>query len=125
MILFLKKLVQVTDPGVNTPGSDEERLEQHELTDNIPLTPHDSSLPGCYTPGSDEERLEQHELTDNIPLTPHDSSLPGCYTPDEGRLQQEKLTDIVTALSQKVEGLESDPKKTKKLYAIDFKKLID
>ncbi|GJT48988.1 hypothetical protein Tco_0975145 [Tanacetum coccineum] len=64
-------------------------------------------------------------MTDNIPLTPHDSSLPGCYTPDEGRLQQEKLTDIVTALSQKVEGLESDPKKTKKLYAIDFKKLIN
>ncbi|GJZ78538.1 hypothetical protein Tco_0643375 [Tanacetum coccineum] len=64
MILFLKKLVQVTDPGGHTPGS------------------------------------------------------------DEGRLQQDKLMDIVTALSQKVEWLESDLKKTKK-YATAFKKLIN
>ncbi|GJU18563.1 putative ribonuclease H-like domain-containing protein [Tanacetum coccineum] len=72
---------------------------------------------GVNTPRSDEERLEQHELTDNVPLTPHDSPLLGGHTPgsDEGRLQQEKLTDIVTTLSQKVEGLESDLKKTKKL----------
>ncbi|GJT96107.1 putative ribonuclease H-like domain-containing protein [Tanacetum coccineum] len=27
--------------GVNIPGSDEERLEQHELMDNVPPTPHD------------------------------------------------------------------------------------
>ncbi|GJR55448.1 RNA-directed DNA polymerase, eukaryota [Tanacetum coccineum] len=32
--------------GGNTPKSDEERLEQHELTDNVPPTPHDSPLPG-------------------------------------------------------------------------------
>ncbi|GJS34725.1 hypothetical protein Tco_0533107 [Tanacetum coccineum] len=83
--------------------------------------------PRVNTPGSDEERLEQHELTDNIPSTPHDSPLPGGHTPrrDKGRLQQEKLTNIVTALSQKVEGLESDLKKTKKLYATAFKKLIN
>ncbi|GJZ58032.1 hypothetical protein Tco_0613526 [Tanacetum coccineum] len=94
--VFTEKLVQVIDPGVNTPGSDEERFEQHELTDNIPPTPHDSPLPGGHTLGS-----------------------------DEGRLQQEKLMNIVTALSQKVEGLESDLKKTKKLYATAFKKLIN
>ncbi|GJT48338.1 putative ribonuclease H-like domain-containing protein [Tanacetum coccineum] len=82
---------------------------------------------GGNTPGSDEERLEQHELTDNVPPTPHDSPLPGGHTPgsDEGRLKQDKLTDIVTALSHKVEGLESDLKKTKKLYATAFKKLIN
>ncbi|GJS29392.1 hypothetical protein Tco_0490012 [Tanacetum coccineum] len=40
--------------GVNTPGSDEERIERQELTDNIPPTPHDSPLSGGYTPGSDE-----------------------------------------------------------------------
>ncbi|GJW02990.1 hypothetical protein Tco_1561846 [Tanacetum coccineum] len=61
-------------PGVNTHGSDEERLEQHELTNNVPPTPHDSPLPGGHTPGS-----------------------------DEGRLQQEKLTDIVTALVKSLE----------------------
>ncbi|GJS00294.1 hypothetical protein Tco_0316802 [Tanacetum coccineum] len=61
-------------PGVNTPGSDEERLEQHELTDNIPPTPYDSPLPRGHTPGS-----------------------------EEGRLQQDKLTDIVTALVKSLE----------------------
>ncbi|GJR97699.1 putative ribonuclease H-like domain-containing protein [Tanacetum coccineum] len=47
---------------VNTPGSDEERIEHQELTDNIPPTPHVSPLSGGYTPGSDEGRLDLHEL---------------------------------------------------------------
>ncbi|GKE07973.1 hypothetical protein Tco_1411524, partial [Tanacetum coccineum] len=37
---------QVTDPGVNTPGSDEERNEQHVLMDFVPPTPNDSPLLG-------------------------------------------------------------------------------
>ncbi|GKE08001.1 hypothetical protein Tco_1411552 [Tanacetum coccineum] len=80
---------------------------------------------GGTTPGSDEERFEHHELTDNVPPTPHDLPLPGGHTPgsDKGRLQQENLMDIVTALSRKVEGLESDLKKTKMLYATAFKKV--
>ncbi|GKE29382.1 hypothetical protein Tco_1444766 [Tanacetum coccineum] len=41
-------------PGGNTPGSDEERIEQDDLTDFIPPTPHDSPLSGGHTPGSDE-----------------------------------------------------------------------
>ncbi|GKE69327.1 hypothetical protein Tco_1527399 [Tanacetum coccineum] len=88
---------------------------------------YDSPILGINTPGSDEERLKQHELTDNIPPTPYDPPLTGGHTPgsDEGRLQQDKLMDIVTALSLKVEGLESDLKKTKKLYATAFKKLIN
>ncbi|GJY45218.1 putative ribonuclease H-like domain-containing protein [Tanacetum coccineum] len=75
-------------------------------SERVPTPSYDSPLLGGNTPGSDEERLEQHELTDNVPPTPHDSPLPG-------------------ALSQKVEGLESDLKKTKKLYATAFKKLIN
>ncbi|GJY53065.1 putative ribonuclease H-like domain-containing protein [Tanacetum coccineum] len=96
-------------------------------SERVPTSSYDSPLLGGNTPGSDEERLEQHELTDNIPPTPHDSPLLGGHTPgsDEGRLKQDKLTDIVTALSQKVEGLESDLNKTKKLYATGFKKLIN
>ncbi|GKA16597.1 putative ribonuclease H-like domain-containing protein [Tanacetum coccineum] len=88
---------------------------------------YDSPLPGVNTPGSDEERLEEHELTNNVPPTSHDLPLPGGHTPgsDKGRLQQDKLMDIVTALSQKVEGLEYDLKQTKKLYATAFKKLIN
>ncbi|GJX93577.1 hypothetical protein Tco_0348163 [Tanacetum coccineum] len=62
MILFLRKLVQVIDPGGNTPGSDEERLEQDDLTDFVPPTPYDSPLLGGHTPGSDEGRPNINEL---------------------------------------------------------------
>ncbi|GKC18680.1 hypothetical protein Tco_1020830, partial [Tanacetum coccineum] len=37
-------LSQEIGSGVNTPESDEERLEQHELTDNVSPTPHDSHI---------------------------------------------------------------------------------
>ncbi|GJY06381.1 hypothetical protein Tco_0373435 [Tanacetum coccineum] len=47
--------------GMDTCGSP--RLEhQFELTDNAPITPHDSPLPEGYTPGSDEGRLKLQEL---------------------------------------------------------------
>ncbi|GKE72702.1 hypothetical protein Tco_1534743 [Tanacetum coccineum] len=96
-------------------------------SERVPTSSYDSPLLGGNTPRSDEERLEQHELMDNVPPTPHDPPLPGGHTSgsDEGRLKQDKFTDIVTALSQKVEGLESDLKKTKKLYVNAFKKLIN
>ncbi|GJX11561.1 hypothetical protein Tco_0201420 [Tanacetum coccineum] len=58
MILFLKKLVQ----EVNTPGSDDERLEQDDLTDFIPPTPYDSPLLGGHTTGSDKGRPNINEL---------------------------------------------------------------
>ncbi|GKC65602.1 hypothetical protein Tco_1098200 [Tanacetum coccineum] len=96
-------------------------------SERVPTSSYDSPLLGGNTPGSDEKRLEQHELKDNVSPTPYDSPLPGGHTPgsDEGRLQQDKLTNIVIALLQKVEGLESDLKKIKKLYATAFKKLIN
>ncbi|GJZ01952.1 hypothetical protein Tco_0519913 [Tanacetum coccineum] len=49
-------------PGVNTPGSDEERNEQQDLTDFVPPTPRDSPLSGGHTPGSDECRPNINEL---------------------------------------------------------------
>ncbi|GKB03018.1 putative ribonuclease H-like domain-containing protein [Tanacetum coccineum] len=49
-------------PGVNTPGSDEERIEHQEMMDNIPPTPHDSPLSGGYTLRSDEGRPDLYEL---------------------------------------------------------------
>ncbi|GJR05423.1 hypothetical protein Tco_0528407 [Tanacetum coccineum] len=48
--------------GGNTPRSDEERLEQHELMDNVPPTPHDSPLLGGHTPRSDKGRPNINEL---------------------------------------------------------------
>ncbi|GJY41997.1 hypothetical protein Tco_0429267 [Tanacetum coccineum] len=49
-------------PGVNTSESDEERIEQHDLMDFVPPTPHDSPLSGGHTPGSDEGRPNINEL---------------------------------------------------------------
>ncbi|GJV88543.1 hypothetical protein Tco_1532481 [Tanacetum coccineum] len=48
--------------GGNTAESDEERLEQDDLTDFVPPTPHDSPLSGGYTHGSDEGRPNIIEL---------------------------------------------------------------
>ncbi|GJZ21885.1 hypothetical protein Tco_0558924 [Tanacetum coccineum] len=42
-------------PGGNTPRSDDERIEQDDLTDFVLPTPHDLPLSGGYTPGSDED----------------------------------------------------------------------
>ncbi|GKE43922.1 hypothetical protein Tco_1471206 [Tanacetum coccineum] len=49
-------------PRSNTPGSDEERIEQDDLTDFVPPTPYDSPFSGGHTPGSDEGRPNINEL---------------------------------------------------------------
>ncbi|GJR99385.1 hypothetical protein Tco_0315894 [Tanacetum coccineum] len=48
--------------GVNTLESDEERIGQQDLIDNVPPTPHDSPLLGGYIPRSDEGRPNINEL---------------------------------------------------------------
>ncbi|GJR53018.1 putative ribonuclease H-like domain-containing protein [Tanacetum coccineum] len=49
-------------PGGNILGSDEERIEQDDLTDFIPPTPHDLPLSGGHIPVSDEGRPNINEL---------------------------------------------------------------
>ncbi|GJU48290.1 hypothetical protein Tco_1217845 [Tanacetum coccineum] len=49
--------------SVNTSGSGEDSMEhQDDLTDFVPLTPHDLPLLGGHTPGSDEGRPNINEL---------------------------------------------------------------
>ncbi|GJY36708.1 putative ribonuclease H-like domain-containing protein [Tanacetum coccineum] len=49
--------------SVNTSGSGEDSMEhQDDLTDFVPLTPHDLPLSGGHTPGSDEGRPNINEL---------------------------------------------------------------
>ncbi|GJV27412.1 putative ribonuclease H-like domain-containing protein [Tanacetum coccineum] len=55
-------LSQEIGSGGNTPGSDEERIEQDDLTDFVPPTPHDSPLSGGHTPRSDDGRPNINEL---------------------------------------------------------------
>ncbi|GKD49391.1 hypothetical protein Tco_1278367, partial [Tanacetum coccineum] len=57
---------------------------------------------------------------------PHDSPLHVVHShgSDEGSLKLSKLTNLVTKLSDKIEVLEDDLKKTKKTYSSAFTKLI-
>ncbi|GJV18123.1 hypothetical protein Tco_1363446, partial [Tanacetum coccineum] len=48
--------------GGNTPGSDEERLDQDDFIDFVPPTPHDSPILVGHTPRSDEGRTNINEL---------------------------------------------------------------
>ncbi|GJX69530.1 putative ribonuclease H-like domain-containing protein [Tanacetum coccineum] len=82
---------EVKTGSCNVNAARSERESEHS---------YDSPILGVNTPGSDKERLKQHKLMVNVLPTPHDSPLPG-------------------------EGLESDLKKIKKLYATAFKKLIN
>ncbi|GJZ35544.1 ribonuclease H-like domain-containing protein [Tanacetum coccineum] len=55
-------LSQEIGSGGNTPGSDEERIKQDDLTDFVPPTPYDLPLSGGHTPGSDKGRPNINEL---------------------------------------------------------------
>ncbi|GJQ98247.1 hypothetical protein Tco_0009386 [Tanacetum coccineum] len=73
--------------------------------------------------------LEAGQDSGNInktPTMPHDSHLPRVHTlrSDEGRMQQNELTELVTKLTNMVEVLENDLKQTKKVYGVAFTKLI-
>ncbi|GKF54033.1 hypothetical protein Tco_0160943, partial [Tanacetum coccineum] len=58
--------------------------------------------------------------------TPHDSPLHvvHSYGSDKGSLKLIELTNLVTKLSDKIDVLEDDQKKTKKTYSSAFTKLI-
>ncbi|GJZ34686.1 putative ribonuclease H-like domain-containing protein [Tanacetum coccineum] len=60
--MYNDPLSQEIGLGGNTPGSDEERIEQDDLMDFVPPTPHDSPLSGGHTPGSDEGGPNINEL---------------------------------------------------------------
>ncbi|GKE81353.1 hypothetical protein Tco_1551353, partial [Tanacetum coccineum] len=86
--------------GVNTPGSDEERNEQQDLTDFVPPTPHDSPLSGGHTPGSDDGRPNINELM-------------AIYTNLSNRvlvLEQSKTAQdlVINKLQKKVKRLEKE-----------------
>nr|GEV96123.1 hypothetical protein [Tanacetum cinerariifolium] len=60
------------------------------------------------------------------PSMPHDSPLLRVHTlrSDEGIMQQNKLMDLVTKLTDRVQALEIDLQQTKKVYSTTFTKLI-
>ncbi|GKA19275.1 putative ribonuclease H-like domain-containing protein [Tanacetum coccineum] len=97
-------------PGVNTPGSDEERIEHQELTDNIPPTPYDSPLSGGYTPGSDEGRPDIHELM-AICTKLSDRVLDLEKEKDAQTVEILKLKNIIKKLERKAKSSIPPPKR--------------
>nr|GEW72385.1 hypothetical protein [Tanacetum cinerariifolium] len=70
----------------------------------------DPPLSTGYTVGSGEDMMEHDtELTYLVPQTPYDSPLSGGHTPgsDEGSMTINELTNLCTALLQKVFDLEN------------------
>ncbi|GJR46188.1 hypothetical protein Tco_1314291 [Tanacetum coccineum] len=97
-------------PGVNTPGSDEERIEHQELTDNIPPTPHDLPILGGYTPGSDEGRPGIHELI-AICTKLSDRVLDLEKEKDAQAVEILKLKNIIKKLERKAKSSIPPPKR--------------
>ncbi|GJW30987.1 hypothetical protein Tco_0047862 [Tanacetum coccineum] len=63
---------------------------------------------------------------DKTPTMPHDSPLLRVHTlgSDEGKMQHNKLMDLVTKLSDIIVALETDLRQTKKVYGAAYTKLI-
>ncbi|GJV19767.1 hypothetical protein Tco_1368787 [Tanacetum coccineum] len=63
---------------------------------------------------------------EGVPTPPRDSPLPRVHTlgSDEGSMILQELMILCTTLSKKVESLEADLKKTKKVYGAAYTKLI-
>ncbi|GKA51207.1 putative ribonuclease H-like domain-containing protein [Tanacetum coccineum] len=92
--------LDATQASGNTPGSDEERFEQDDLTDFVPPTPYNSPLSGGHTPRSDEGR-------------PNITELMAIYTNLSNRvlaLEQSKTAQdlVIRKLKKKVRKLEKN-----------------
>ncbi|GJR53858.1 hypothetical protein Tco_1404379 [Tanacetum coccineum] len=108
MILFLRKLVQVTDPGAKIPhwgGADAQTRPE-----TASKMSHDPPLSEVNTSGCGEDSMEYHDdLMDFVPPTSHDLPLSRDNTPgsDEGRMEIiQELMETCTSLTKKVLALE-------------------
>ncbi|GKB06730.1 hypothetical protein Tco_0834963, partial [Tanacetum coccineum] len=64
--------------------------------------------------------------SERVPIPPRDSPLPRVHTlgSDDGSMTLHELTVLCTTLSNKVESLEADLKRTKQVYGAAYTKLI-
>ncbi|GJU22903.1 hypothetical protein Tco_1156245 [Tanacetum coccineum] len=96
--------------GVNTPGSDEERIKHQELTDNIPPTPYDSPLSGGYIPGSDKGRHDLYDLM-AICIKLYDRVLELDKEKDAQAVEILKLKNKIKKLERKAKSSIPPPKR--------------
>ncbi|GKC21530.1 putative reverse transcriptase domain-containing protein, partial [Tanacetum coccineum] len=112
--------------GVNTPGSDEERLEQHELMDNVPPTPYDLPLLGVIQKLKKKVKIlekKQRARTPGMKLfkigTSNRKSLDKEYVSKQGRNSDktkpmfddndfDELDDINNMVDDAIENVEGD-----------------
>ncbi|GJS80432.1 hypothetical protein Tco_0730313 [Tanacetum coccineum] len=85
-----------------------------------------SDMGGCLPPFISS--LDAGQASGNIdktPTMPHDSPLLRVHTlgSDEGKMQHNKLMDLVTKLSDIIVALETDLRQTKKVYGAAYTKL--
>ncbi|GJW02181.1 hypothetical protein Tco_1561037 [Tanacetum coccineum] len=94
---------------------------EHSPTPSFEHSPdHTTAAPTQPSPAQPSTRAEHH-----FP-TPYDPPLHAVHShgSDEGSLKLNKLTNLVTKLSERIEVLEDDLRKTKKTYSSAFTKLI-
>ncbi|GJY76933.1 hypothetical protein Tco_0482049 [Tanacetum coccineum] len=97
------------------------------VADEVASTGVDVRYRGAATIVTSLEVRQGSGKIDKTPTMPHDSPLSRVHTlgSDEGRIQHNKLMDLVTNLSNRVVALETDLTQTKKVYGAAFTKLIN
>ncbi|GJS34568.1 hypothetical protein Tco_0532950 [Tanacetum coccineum] len=99
---------------------------QTQVADEAAFTSVDVDAGGAATTDIGLEAGQGSGTIHKTPTRPHDSPLPRVHTlgSDEDSLQQNKLMDLVTKLTDRVKVLENDMQQTKKVYSSALTKLI-
>ncbi|GKD36731.1 hypothetical protein Tco_1256938, partial [Tanacetum coccineum] len=94
----------------------------------VPVESHHTptSAPSTSQPPTSPPSIQTTHVAKEAAIMPHDSPLPRVHSlgSDEGSMTLHELMVLCTALSKKVESLESDLKQTKLTYGAAYTKLI-
>ncbi|GJY26601.1 hypothetical protein Tco_0401327 [Tanacetum coccineum] len=79
-----------------------------------------------HPPSPSPQPMQSTHDTEEPALMPHESPLQSIHSlgRDEGSMQQNELTDLITKLTERVTVLENDLQQTKKVYSSALTKLI-
>ncbi|GKA66818.1 hypothetical protein Tco_0766626 [Tanacetum coccineum] len=117
-------LRDITRQDVEIPQS--QFPTQTQVADEAAFISVDVDAKGAATTDIGLEAGQGSSTMHKTPTRPPDSPLLRVHTlgSDEGSLQQNKLMDLVTKLTDRVEVLENDLQQTKKVYSSALTKLI-
>nr|GEV23357.1 hypothetical protein [Tanacetum cinerariifolium] len=111
---------------LHSKGSTVPVNSHHTPSDEAASTCVDVRHGGASTTVSSLDTGQGNVNINKTPSMPRDSPLPRVHTleSDEGNMQQNKLIDLVTKLTDRVLALETDLQQTKKIYSSAVTKLI-